>query len=489
MRTALGAARHRLVREMLTESIVLALGGGLLALLIAYGLSGFIPGLLPIGVGVTFAPDLTVFGFAVALSLLAGVIFGVVPALRSSRAGMVDSLREVAPFAGRRAGWLRGSLVVGQLALSFALLAVTGLLVQSLLRANAAEPGYNTRDVLTMTVSLDLAGYESAGGELFFARLRDRVAGLPGVDAVALGSNLPFAGWSRQGVYYPQERPDLSRQVYEIDSAAVEGDFFRTMQIPLLAGTTFNPSNSGADMPPVVLVSESTARMMWPDEDPVGQYLPRTEARIPEESFRVIGVVADVQVRSLREPPRPSMYIPTTQEYNGTMTVFARAAGDPGALTRPLQSLAAELDPDLGILQIGVLHDRLRRSLQDTLTVARLGGIFGVLAVVLATLGLYGVVSYIASSRTREVGRACGTRRQELRRRPTVRHAGRNAGGRRPRCRGRPYPGDGQCAGELLVRRLRQRPRDVDAHRSDSAVGRAAGNHRAGGARQPCESG
>jgi predicted permease len=404
IRTALGASRGRLVRELLTESVVLALGGGLLALLMTYWTAGLIPVFLPIGLGVSFRPDLNVFAFAVGVSLVAGVVFGLAPAWRSSRANLVESIKEASPLTGRRAGWLRGGLVVGQLALSFALLAVTGLLVQSLLRANAAQPGYNTRDLITLTVDVDLAGYEQARGEQFFVELATAAQALPGAEAAALGANLPFAGWSRRGVYFPEERPDLERQFVEIDTTTVDRDYFRTLQIPLLRGEVFDAANSGAGMPRVVVISESMARLFWPQEEALGKLLPLTEARVPEESMRVIGVVADVQVRSLREPPRPAIYLPLSQDYESAMTLFVRTAGDPAALAGPLQGLVQDLDPDLGILQLGLLHERMGNSLRDTLTVARLGGVFGVLAAILAAVGLYGVVAYVASSRTHEVG-------------------------------------------------------------------------------------
>jgi predicted permease len=404
VRTALGASRARLVRELLTESVVLAIGGGLLALTITYWTAGLLPQLMPVGLGVSFRPDLNVFLFAVAVSLTAGVVFGLVPAWRATRADLVQSLKEASPLSGRRAGWMRGGLVVGQLALSFALLAITGVLVQSLLRANRAEPGYNTRDIATLSVNLDLGGYSQARGEQFLRELRGRATALPGARAAAIGSELPFAGWRRQGVYFPQERPELERPFIEIDSTSVGEGYFETLQIPLLAGETFNASNSGAGMPRVVMLSQSAARFLWPgDDDVVGKLLPMSEARVPEESLRVIGVVADVQVRSLRETPRPAMYLPAAQDYESAVTLFVRAA-DPAALLRPLQAAVQELDPDLGIMQVGLLHDRMGNSLRDTLTVARVGAIFAILAALLAAIGLYGVVSYVASSRTHEVG-------------------------------------------------------------------------------------
>ncbi len=416
IRTALGASRVRIVRELLTESVLLALGGGLLALVFTGWTAGMIQQLIPIRLAVSVRPDAPVFLFALGVSLLAGVVFGMAPALRSSRVNLGDTLRESSLLTGRRGGWLRGGLVVGQLALSFALLAVTGLLVQSLIRANATDPGYNTTDVLTLTVDVDLAGFEESRGRRLFTDLAIRSAALPGVQAAAVGSNLPFGGWSRQSVYFPRPRPEGERPFHEIDRAVVDDGYLATLQIPLLSGESFHSGNSGPDMPRAVLVSESAARLFWPGEEAVGKLLPLTERRTEAESLRVIGVVGDVQVRSLREPPNPSIYLPTSQNYEARMTLFLRTADAPGLLARPVQALVQELSPDLGILQSGPLQERMGRSLRETLTVAQLGGIFGILAAVLAGVGLYGVVSYVASSRSHEVGvrMALGARRSEI---------------------------------------------------------------------------
>ncbi len=404
MRAALGAGRTRLVRQLLTESLILAVGGGLGALLLTVWTARLMPLVLPIRLGVSFRPDATVLGYALAVSLLAGILFGIAPALRATRTDLVDSLKDGSLLSGSRGTWMRNGLVVGQLALSFTLLAAAGLMLKSLTAASSADPGFNTRDVMALTLDLDRAGYDATRGAALYSRLLEKAAALPDVEAVGLASNLPFAGWSRQSAFFPEPRPDLEEEFIQLDTSLVSNGFLSTLQIPLLAGSGFTAANASADMPRVVVISESAAQLLWPQETALGQLLPFSEARIPEESARVIGIVADIRARSLRQQPRASIYLPAPQTYSGRMSLYARSARQPEALAQSLRATVADLDPDLGVSTLGTLHDRMALSLQDTLTIGRLASIFGLLAVALAAVGLYGMVSYVASSRAREIG-------------------------------------------------------------------------------------
>jgi predicted permease len=375
-----------------------------------------LPRLLPVNMSVSFAPDLRVLGFATAVSLAAGILFGVVPALRASRPDIVETLKEGAAGAGSRNGWLRNGLVVGQLALSFALLASTALLVRSMWAAQDAEPGYATRTVSTLTFSSSLSGLDRDESVALYARLAADVAALPGVESAALASNLPFGGWSRRSVFWPDPRPDAERPFTQLDWTQVTPGFHQTIELPLVAGETFSALNSGAAMAPVVILSAAAAALLFGDDNALGQMVPLSEARLPEESLRVIGIVADAQMRSLQQSPRASAYTPVSQDFTTFMTIYARAASEQLDLGAAMRGALSDAAPEIGVLVQGSLHDRMGESLRNTVMVARLGGIFGVLAAVLAAMGLYGVVSFIVSSRRHEVGvrMALGARRDSV---------------------------------------------------------------------------
>lgn len=408
VRVALGASRARLVRQMVTESLLVALAGGLLAVLATVWTAGLLPAFLPWSLGVGFDPDLRVLGFGLLCAALAGTVFGLVPALRVSRRDVTDALKEGARQVSGGGHLLRRGLVIGQLALSFLLLACAGLLVQSLLQSRNADPGYRTRDVLVASLNLDLAGYDEAEGRQLRQLLAERAAALPGVERAALGSNVPFGGWSRESMMLP-EPPVDGPPFVQLDSTVVGRGYFETLGIPVLRGTAF-PADGPQPAADELVLSESAARLLFPDGDALGAVLRQP---VPPDapggepgmtSIRIVGVVADVHNRSLRQQPAPSMYKPAAARYSGRTALFLRAAGSPEALTRSLRALVADLDPDLALLSVDTLHARMGRSLTDTLLVGRLAGAFGLLAVLLAAVGLYGVVAYLTSRRVHEVG-------------------------------------------------------------------------------------
>lgn len=404
IRAALGAGRARIVRQLVTESALLAVAGGVVALAVTVWTSRLLPLFLPVRVAPDFAPDRTVLAFGLAASLAVGVLFGLLPAVRIAGGGDLQAaLREGSSQAGRGGLWLRRALVIGQLALSFLLLVSAGLLVQSVRNAQDADPGYNTRDVLTVILDLDLAGYAEPEGRAFVRQLQERVAALPGVTAAAMGSNVPFGGWSRWGIPWPEgaARPPGSEDYVQLDSAVVSGSYFEALQIPVLAGEV--ALAEAAAGPPAVIVSESAARLLFPQRDPVGALLPRGDD--PEdEVLTVIGVVADVHNRDLRSPPRPSIYVPAAQRYSGRLNLFVRTAGAPQAVAPAVRDAILDLDPNMGILSVRTLQERMGASLAETLTVSRTASAFGLLALALAGVGLYGVIAYLTARRSHEVG-------------------------------------------------------------------------------------
>ena len=294
--------------------------------------------------------------------------------------------------------------MIGQLALSFALLAVTALLVRSMWAAQSAEPGYATRTISTLTFSTGLSGLDEDESRQLYERLAREIGAFPGVESAALASNLPFAGWSRRSVVWPEPRPEAERPFTQLDWTVVTPGFHETIELPLVAGETFTAMNSAPAMGLVIVLSESAARLLFGDENPIGRLIPTSEERLPEESLRVIGVVADAQMRSLQRTPSPSAYVPMSQNPTTVMTVYARAESESIDLGAAMRQALAAAAPEVGVLAQGSLHDRMGSSLRSTVMVARLTGIFGGLAVLLTAMGLYGVISFMASSRKHEVG-------------------------------------------------------------------------------------
>jgi predicted permease len=397
VRAALGAGTTRLVRQLLTENVLMALAGGLLATLLTYWTSRAFPSLLPWSLGVVPSPDLHVLLFALLLSFVTGLAFGLLPAMRASRRDASLVLRETGALGGRDAPWLRNGLVVLQVALSFVLLGTTALMLRSLSAADRADPGFDTEQVLVVGVNLDIAGYDTARGRDFYRRLRDGAAALPGVESVAIGSGYPFSGWSRRSVILPD--PEADPPYREIDFATVSSSWFATMGVPMLRGEGF-PRATNAEDPTLVVLSASAARLLFGQEDPVGRELPAPPG---ETGARVVGVVPDLQVRSLRAPAGPAFYEVADQRYSGRMMLLVRGTNVEG-LARPLRELIAALDPDLGIGAISTLHERMLRSLGDTRVVAQLAGLVASVAIFLAAIGLYGIVSFATVSRTAEIG-------------------------------------------------------------------------------------
>lgn len=397
VRAALGAGRARLVRQLLTESVLIAAAGGLIAILFTFWSARAFPALLPWSLGVTPRPDPGVLAFALLLSLLTGVAFGLLPALRAGRRDTASVMRDRQGLGGRDSLWLRNGLVVLQVALSFVLLGMTGLMLRSLEVADRADPGFDTREVLTVPINLDIAGYDEPRGREFYRRLLAEARVLPGVESVALGMGTPFAGWARRSVMLPD--PDADPPYREIDYSPVSAEWFETMGVPLVRGTGF-PDDAGRDDPPMVVLSESAAQLLFPAGNAVGSTMPAVEG---ESAARVVGVVPDVQTRSLRASPTAAHYTLAEQEYMGRMTLVVRSAA-PEQLRAPLRELIAGIDPDLGVASITTVHERMLRSLGDTRVVAQLAGLVAAVAIFLAGIGLYGIVSFATASRTAEIG-------------------------------------------------------------------------------------
>ncbi len=404
VRLALGASRSRMVRQVLVENVVLGAVGGLAGLALATWMAALASQYrppLPVPIALDIHPDFRVFLFVALLAVLAGALVGIAPALQASRLSLAPVLKDAAPAGGSRRSRARNAFVVLQVGLSLVLLVGAGLFLRSLREAMAIDPGFGARRALIVALDLGLNRYSADRARQFQADLRERVQAVAGVEAVAFASVLPLSfDGGRQGITVEGYRETTGEDM-EILSNTVSDGFFEVMELPLARGRAFTAADREGT-PGVVMVNESFVRRYWPESNGLGR---RLSLSGPEGPFlEVVGVARDSKYQSLYEDPKPYFYRPLGQVPENSVTLVARSSIEPAALAGPVKAIIRGLDPSLPVEGVSTLDGHIDLSLLPARIAGVVLGLFGLLGLVLASLGVAGVVAFGVSQRVREIG-------------------------------------------------------------------------------------